>query len=259
MSALGRFLKPLALLVLGSSAHAAESPFDLVGVRLGMTPDEAMTAAKAWSPQDKWRTLPVQLSFLDDREREVRIPNTTTAGTISNDGTNSLLVLFTTTPGRERVAGIRRAQSFLKERPLRNDLVAGLEKKFGRPAAIESTTLLWTFGPDGKPRKPAANSYGEPCASPFPGGSYKPVSHPYVVEGRKKITSRLVDTCGTVVVTARLSADQQGFVDRMLVDMIGHAIATAGYEETSRIIAAAQSIHMNKVKAEGAKLAKPDL
>jgi len=256
---------------------------DLLGIRIGMTTEEALAILKARAPKESWQTYSAQLTFQDSRFQSVKLPNGTFRGALKNTSADSsgnmYIVYLTPTPGKERVAAVTRYQGFnqyTQERPLFDSLVAGLIEKYGKPTLNQSqkggyARLVWAFDAAGKPRslaiKPTYASEGGPCVQgeTLPINSkeatgwsfqYQPVGD-FNVGGRKN-DMPYVAACGDTMVRA-LVVPAGEFVSSMHVELIGHAVATVAKERAVSLIDAAAAADLARARGAAQKKSKPDI
>jgi len=280
-------LVALAVAAFTTPRHAAAAGGmtgpDILGIRVGMTSEEALAILKARAPKETWQTFSAQLTFQDSRFQSVKLPNGTFRGAVKNRSADSsgnmYIVYLTPTPGKERVAAVTRYQGFnqyTQERPLFDSLVAGLIEKYGKPTLNQSqkggyARLIWAFDAGGKPRpltiKPRHAAEGGPCVQ----GETLPInskeatgwSFKYQPVGDFNVGGRMNDmpyvaACGDTLVRA-LVVPAGEFVSSMHVELIGHAVATAGKERAVSLIDAAEAADLARARGAAQKKSKPDI
>jgi hypothetical protein len=135
---------------------------DVVGVKLGMTPEQAFTAIKAHNPKLKIDTIHARLQHPTAPDGTfVRVPEWVMAHTV-HPGANtfaqpdySMEVIgleFTTPPSPPLVAKIARFVQFPNGQPvLLSTLLDGLQKKYGPENSALNDNRVWVFDTNGKP------------------------------------------------------------------------------------------------------------
>lgn len=257
---------------------------DLLGIRVGMTPEEALSILKARAPKEKWQTVNVQLKFEDAKQTRANVPNGTFRAVLENKRAHSALnhyvVFLTPTPGKEHVVAVLRIQNFGQDRPLFDQVIAGLIEKYGKPSYREEPKygggkLVWAFDADGKSRplgiaKSTANSRGFPCtngvALPYldPGGwsvNYEPEGIAFDIGG-KKGSVPYVKACGSTMVRATIvpfGGIGAEFAQALIVELIDHAAATAGKEHAVKLIDAAVAEDLARERGAAQNRSKPDI
>ena len=166
----------LLLAVLGDASSAqptarvpAAAP-DIIGLRLGMTEQEAVAALRVYSPSVRIRTLVQTLP----NPQATRATATLYAGFYGDDragiGDEVVKLEFSNPTPTPRVLGIWRMQSFPQGRELAmTHTLAAIQDKYGAPqfqhAAPAQAQWTWATGVAGRPA---------PGLSPC-GGAYSPV------------------------------------------------------------------------------------
>jgi len=264
-----------------ASAGSLAGP-DLLGIRVGMTPEEALSILKSRAPKEKWQTVSVKLQFDNSKGQRAYVPNGTFRAVLRNNVEHSALnqygVYLTPIPGKERVAGVFRSQNFGNDRPLHDQVIAGLIEKYGKPSWRTlpgyPEKLIWAFDADGNPRSlgignsNADKAGGFPCTSavvlPRAGAVDVGWSVNYVPVGKtgegKEIS--LVKACGSTMVRAEVIAFGPvggEFVAGLNVELIGHTLATAGKESAVKLTETAIAEELAHERAAAQKRSKPDL
>jgi hypothetical protein len=164
----------LAALGVASSAQtpgrAAAAAPDIIGLRLGMTEQEAVAALRAYSPSLRIRTLVQTLP----NPQATRATATMYAGVYGDDragiGDEVVKLEFSNPTPTPRVLGIWRKQSFPRGHELAiSNTLAAIQDKYGAPqfqhTAPGVTLRTWATG-----------LAVRPAPGPFPcGGAYSPV------------------------------------------------------------------------------------
>lgn len=138
----------------GSSLYAQNeaASFDIVGLRLGMTVEEAQAALTAYDPAmavDIYRQHYVYSDGAgtplktDDFVAYIQGSRTVVDGNLW--GSESFELYFTPTPENQRLAYIKRSQSNLPNPPTGQQYSDALIGKYGEPANQDSTSLRWQF------------------------------------------------------------------------------------------------------------------
>lgn len=264
-----------AAALLPQMASSVGSGPDLVGLRLGMTPDEVMTALKARAPKEKWQTVMSDLRHTTSTGMLSPVPGGRFTAAIINDTRNTTRAdeywaYLAPVPGKERVIAIARRQNFLQERPLVDNTIAALIEKYGPPAARDPSDKLilgWSFDTAGKPRAFPQDPYtlsticlgSQPLyQTPREVGNWSVRYEAEATVSRKKV--RYEELCGATVVRARIvAAGTGGFAQALTVELIGHAAATQGMRDLDAFMQNAKAADLESEKAKAATRAKPDL
>ncbi len=133
-----------AFAVLGftATAQAQTSSFDILGLRTGMTEQEARDALKAVDANAKLRVVTKRYQYHDGIEvvyteeflDRIELPD-------SREG--SLTLYFSPPPKEQRVFAVKRSSSGMQNPPTVNQLRDTLVQKFGEPAFADSRFLEW--------------------------------------------------------------------------------------------------------------------
>jgi len=158
---------------------------DIVGIKLGMTPEQAVAAVKAYNPNLKIVTLTARLEHPSGTPGNfVRVPNAIhayTANVRQDIGPVEWIAMqFTLPPGPPLLAKVQRFTGFLISQPVTaSNLLESLRKKYGQ----ENYTVNapgWVYDSNGKLLTRVSNLQGicaySGSASPAPGsgaGAYE--------------------------------------------------------------------------------------
>lgn len=156
---------------------AASSGFvDIVGIKLGMTPKEAMAAIRAYKPTLKIEVLNTRL-FHPGSDQFLRVPRYISAQEPNNGkGYEYINVEFTQPPSPPLVSKIERYTAMPASQPvMASTLLESLRKKYGQYNFSQMGPLAWIYDLSGKLPARLPNS-AAPCASPtaLPRGSGEP-------------------------------------------------------------------------------------
>ena len=260
---------------------------DLLGLRVGMTPEEALPILKTRAPKEKWQTVRVKLQFQNSKQMNAHVPNGEFQAVLENKRVHSALnhyvVFLTPTPGEERVAAVLRIQNFGEERPLFTQVIAGLIEKYGNPSYSQDPQygggkLVWAFDTNGKPRpmgipKSIQNVMGFPCtngvALPYldrevVGWStkYEPLGKAFDIGGGKPGNVSYVNACGSTMVRATVipfGGLGGEFAQGLTVELIGHSLATAGKQSADKLTESAIADDLARERGAAQKRSKPDI
>lgn len=178
---------------------------DIVGIKLGMTPEQAFAAIRAFNPKMRINIVKTELDVPGDPDGQDRIPHYATAqaeNTGASGGSDVIIIQFTTPPNPPVVARISRGVVFPNGQPvLTSTLLDGLRKKYGQDNNSMGGSPVWLYGPDGKLLQRQLNNRERICSSVQPGpttAGYVPVSaivldtvakeNGYAVNGEPEIT-----------------------------------------------------------------------
>lgn len=255
----------LVALICASTSALAAGRLDVLGIKTGMTVDEAK-AVMATLPQ--YRNLQVKsvnLAYTNSQGVPAPVPNGRTVGAIGNNDPNSsekLAVEFGNVPGKERVIGVARYSMYGGDsRPLEEKLRASLNEKYGKPSFVDELSkqvVIWAYDANGKPRGIPSRGGFTPCNGAIAtldargvfGDWSLRVFRPVIEHDRQRLS--VSETCGDVMVLARIVASQ-GFVNALSVQLIDHKGALAAREEAARLIDAAAKGEMSDARKTGAK------
>jgi hypothetical protein len=126
---------------------------DIVGIKLGMTPKEAVAAVKAHNPNLKIETLTARLEHSSGTSGNfVRVPMTVKAYTanVRQDlgPVEWIAMQFTLPPGPPLLAKVQRYTGFVGSQPvMASNLVESLRKKYGQ---ANSQGNMWVYDSNGK-------------------------------------------------------------------------------------------------------------
>jgi hypothetical protein len=160
---------------------------DIVGIKLGMTPAQAVAAVKAYNPNLKIETLTARLEHPSGTPGNfVRVPMTIKAFTpnVRQDlgPVEWIAMEFTMPPGHPLLAKVQRFTGFLYTEPVTaSTLLQSLRKKYGQEN-YTSTTTGWVYDSNGKLLTRVSNLQGicagDGWASGVPGGGLGPAPPP---------------------------------------------------------------------------------
>jgi hypothetical protein len=126
---------------------------DIVGIKLGMTPEQAVAAVKAYNPNLKIENLTSRLEHpsgpLGNFVRVPHMINAYTANTRQDLGPVEWIAMqFTLPPGPPLLAKVQRYTGFLASQPvLASNLIESLRKKYGQ---ANSQGNMWVYDSNGK-------------------------------------------------------------------------------------------------------------
>ncbi len=138
---------------------------DIVGIKLGMTPQQAFTAVKAFNPNLKIDIVNGRLEPGDAPGTFKRVPQFAVAHTVGRqanplspvpytlaDGSSDAIMMeFTIPPSPPLVGQIVRTVTFPEGQPVvASTLLGALEKKYGQEIVAEAYTRAWVFDASGK-------------------------------------------------------------------------------------------------------------
>lgn len=142
----------LLALLLGATLApvlAAPGSFDIVGLRLGMTEQQARDALKAHDPQLRLNTKTVSYTYSDGVKQHQTAPALAEIVAASMQGTENITLLFSQPPQPARLVGVRRVAS-LPNPPTHDQMVQATLQKYGPPAVNRprerlkpETRLIW--------------------------------------------------------------------------------------------------------------------
>ena len=157
---------------------------DIVGIKLGMTPQQAFTAVKAFNPKLKIDIINARLEPGDAPGTFKRVPQFAVAHTVGAqanplspipftlaDFSSDVIALeFTTPPSPPLVGKITREVNFPQPVAASN-LMDALRKKYGQDNYQGGTGLVWVFDSSGKllARRLTSSERGCVPGSPFDG------------------------------------------------------------------------------------------
>jgi len=136
---------------------------DVVGLKLGMTPEQAFAALKTHNPKLKIDIIHARLQHPTAPDgTTARVPKWVIAHTVGAGGPNffyqadssmeSIALEFTTPPSPPLVAKIARVVQFPHAQPVLLDtLLDGLHKKYGPENGVLNDSRVWVFDANGKP------------------------------------------------------------------------------------------------------------
>ena len=128
---------------------------DIVGVKLGMSPKEAIAALKASSPSLRIQLYDTALIMPSKPNDSVRVPHYIVAHTSppAKDGSAEAIALeFTLPPSHPVVSRVYRWIQFPSNgRVAAGNLVASMRKKYGTETSINSIYHNWVYSANGQP------------------------------------------------------------------------------------------------------------
>ena len=139
---------------------------DVAGIKLGMTPEQAFAAVKAFNPKLKIDIINARLEPGDAPGTFKRVPQFAVAHTVGPvrnpydpirydalDGSSDAIVMeFTIPPSPPLVGQISRTVTFPQGQPVAAaNLVTALQKKYGQEVLTDGETRVWAFDESGKP------------------------------------------------------------------------------------------------------------
>ena len=157
---------------------------DIVGIKLGMTPAQAVAAVKAHDPNLKIQTLTARLEHPSDPGNFVRVPMTIKAYTPNlrpDLGTVEWIAMqFTLPPSPPLLAKVQRYTGFVASQPvMASTLLESLTKKYGQ---ANSQGNLWVYDSNGKLLTRVSNLQGtcahDGMATAIGGGGPGPIQPP---------------------------------------------------------------------------------
>ncbi len=177
---------------------------DIVGIKLGMSPQQAIAALKAHDPNLKIETLTARLEDPSGPlGNSVKVPYSVNAHTLNHNTTQGptewIALQFTTPPNHAVVAKIVRYTRFTAGQPVpAATLLAALRMKYGQENLVDSGYRVWVYDSNGKLLTRTLSSLesggciGDSEASSVPGGAL--ADHP---SGETGINITLASTSAT--------------------------------------------------------------
>ncbi len=167
-AALTRASAAILLTACLAGAAAAAPTWDAVGLKLGMTEQEARAALKAHAPQGRLADKLLKFTFSDGAKQqetpaflstlESRIPGP--AGSLDNEG---IELTFSPPPSPQRVVRVRRAVTSYGDPPALPRVIDSFVQKYGKPAnqatygvGTKTTVLDWV-----EPGRPVCGHKGD--------------------------------------------------------------------------------------------------
>ncbi len=153
---------------------------DIVGIKLGMTPQQVVTAVKAFNPNMKIDIINARLEPCNAPGTFKRVPQFMVAHTVgpshgaldpprydAADGSSDAIVMeFTLPPSPPLVGQIMRTVTFPRAEPVAaGNLVAALQKKYGHEVSTGGNTRVWAFDESGKPLTRTMTTAERTCLS----------------------------------------------------------------------------------------------
>lgn len=232
-----------ALLACAAPALAAP-PWDIVGIRLGMTEQQARAALQAHSKQAQVDDRLLKFTFHDGaRQREspgfLATIQATIPGPPGTADTETIKIELSPPPREQRVIGVRRALSSYANPPSAERVLASLEQKYGKAGrtatfgmGMKNTVADWAE--DGKPA--CGTRPGQPAFMPPP--SQAPAElRKYRQWQQQKLAPADLGSC-----SARLHADMTimhggSSVVALVVEMVDAGAMLPALEATERWLA----------------------
>jgi hypothetical protein len=159
---------------------------DIVGIKLGMTPAQAVAGVRAYNPNLKIETLTTRLEHPSGPPGNfVRVPHTVNAYTANNrqdlGPVEWIAMQFTLPPGPPLLAKVQRYSGFVASQPVINaTLLQSLRKKYGQDNYAGGGSMGWVYDSNGKLLTRVSNVQGvcpgDGLATGVPGGGSGP--HP---------------------------------------------------------------------------------
>jgi hypothetical protein len=151
---------------------------DVVGIKLGMTPRQAVAAIKAHNANLKIDTLYARLEHPTAPGTFERIPLWISAGSLPQQNASQEIIglEFTTPPNPPLLAKVIRYVRFPNGQPVvKTTLVDSLDKKYGPESGLYGRNRLWIFEANAKPVTRFLTPEERGCdpgnySSDFPGG-----------------------------------------------------------------------------------------
>jgi hypothetical protein len=159
---------------------------DIVGVKLGMTPEQAVAAVKGYNPNLKIENLTARLEHpsgpLGNFVRVLYTINAYTANRRQDLGPVEWIAMqFTLPPGPVLLAKVQRYTGFVNSQPvMASNLLQSLRKKYGQDNYSGGAGIGWVYDSNGKLLTRVSNAQGicagNGLATGVPGGGSGP--HP---------------------------------------------------------------------------------
>lgn len=261
----------VALSCVASAAFASGVP-DVLGIKPGMTVDEAKAVLATQSQFKNLQTKRVNLAYTNSQGLQSPVPNAQTVGGIFNNDPSpmgsleKIVVEFGNVPGKERVVGVARHSGYMgNDRPLEDALRKSLVEKYGKPSFVNELpsgggVVIWAWDAEGKPRGLPVRGGFTPChtsiawVSASGGGAFGNwslgVFRPVIDHERQRVTVNSL--CGDVMVRADIGASG-GFVNSLHVALIDNKGALAAREEAAKLIDAAAKGEMGEARKGASK------
>lgn len=163
---------------------------DIVGIKLGMTPEQALEAAKKFNPQFKLHVIKVRLEtpgapggytlapryVVAATEGVPKFPNFPKPFTLADGSADEIVLEFTLPPSPPLLAKISRKVTFATGQPvMASTLIEALQKKYGKESLNANNSLYWVFDAAGKPMTVPAQGAVRNCipVGPYDGFSWQ--------------------------------------------------------------------------------------
>lgn len=148
-----RRILPLAALFFSVSSLQAAPAWDIVGLKLGMSEQQALATIKAHAPNAQVTTNSLKFTYSDGAKRQetasftsglvVRVPN-------EGQDSETLQVEFSAPPLEQRVIRLRRTLTSYANPPALERMIDSLTQKYGKPGTEQkygigqtNTDLAW--------------------------------------------------------------------------------------------------------------------
>ncbi len=174
---------------------------DIVGVKLGMTPQQAVAAVKAYNPNLKIETLTARLEHPTNAGSFVRVPQAISAYTanVRQDlgPVEWIAMQFTVPPGPPLLAKVHRYTGFANGQPvMASNLLQSLRKKYGQEN-YTATVTGWVFDSNGKLLTRVSNLQGSCAHSGYASGVAGGGSGPHPPPGETGAQINLSNTANS--------------------------------------------------------------
>lgn len=138
-----------------AKAAAVASFLDIVGIKLGMTPEEATAAIKAYDPTMKFGVVNTRLERPSNPQGFVRVPRYIFVQSANLSAANGqverITIQFTTPPNPPVVQWVERYVQFRVGEPvLASNLMDGIHKKYGQENSGSPGGPVWVYDSNGK-------------------------------------------------------------------------------------------------------------
>ncbi len=268
------FLSGLMLAgILGFAADTNEP--DVLGIKIGMPVAEARLLVAGHDPKAKYLETKAQVVYPGSDARDAKVPGAYISGVANSTGhpvtsalpdkEDALTLMFTPTPGAERVETVAR-HFFVKrvEDQFSFDaLKASFVTKYGKPSNEQDSntlhTMLWRRNAQPVPReKDNAFMINVVCPAFVQAVNAENRSLIGGIPVRREFLARAKTNCGDsyLVVTLRtanpLAPENQRLADSYTVTLIGVSVIVEGMDQADIAIAADKALH-DKENLERAK------
>ncbi|HEY4009035.1 MAG TPA: hypothetical protein VGM11_02710 [Acidobacteriaceae bacterium] len=156
---------------------------DSAGIQLGMTPEQALEAAKKFNPQFKFHVIKARMEapgapggytlapryIVVGTEGVPRFPTFPKPFALADGSADEIVLEFTLPPSPPLLAKISRRVSFATGQPvMASTLIEALEKKYGKESLNANNSLYWVFDSSGKMATVPATSAARSCVPVAP-------------------------------------------------------------------------------------------